>query len=175
MVLLTSCSQLIITPIPNTIRFSNSYSDSNTICIPAAYTSVTGTIEGAYRINDSVYGSKTRTEYISITPTGLIIDHKWHGQNGFQQHVLVKNSKPRTFKPQKPFRRRALCSKDENYFIIESTLPMDLTEFAQLIAPYCDNAVNLDTGDYGYGWIGRDKRFRIFKYNKYKQTNWIIC
>ena len=145
--LFIGCSELQIIPIPNTIQFSNTCSDSNFLCIPAAYTSIDGTIEGEYRINDISYGKKSLKEFVSIHPTkGLIVGNKWYSDNGFQQHILVKNSRSRT-----------------------------LTEFAQLVSNHCYNAVNLDMGDYGYGWIGKNKYSRMFKYNKHKQTNWIIC
>lgn len=40
---------------------------------------------------------------------------------------------------------------------------------------FCYNAVNLDMGDYGYGWIGKSKHTRWAKYNQDKQTSWIVC
>ena len=171
-----ACSELKITSIPNTIQFSNTHSDSNFLCIPAAYTTIDGVIEGKYIINGISHGQKSLKEFVSIHPTkGLLIGNTWYSNNGFQQHILVKNSKSRTFVDQRIARRRCLCSKNGEYFIIESIFPITLTEFAQLVSNHCDNAVNLDMGDYGYGWIGKNKHSRIFKYNKHKQTNWIVC
>lgn len=174
--LFMACSELKITSIPNTIQFSNTHSDSNFLCIPAAYTTIDGVIEGKYIINGISHGQKSLKEFVSIHPTkGLLIGNTWYSNNGFQQHILVKNSKSRTFVDQRIARRRCLCSKKGEYFIIESMFPITLTEFAQLVSNHCDNAVNLDMGDYGYGWIGKNKHSRIFKYNKHKQTNWIVC
>ena len=61
-----------------------------------------------------------------------------------------------------------------SYLIIESTYPMTLSDFAQEVSHYCYNAVNLDMGDYGYGWIGKSKHTRWAKYNRDKQTSWIV-
>jgi len=52
---------------------------------------------------------------------------------------------------------------------------MTLSDFAQEVSHYCYNAVNLDMGDYGYGWIGKSKHTRWAKYNQDKQTSWIVC
>ena len=147
------------------------------LSLPAAYTSVNGTIEGAYRVNGKTYGSKSLKEYVSIHPTkGLLIGNKWYSDNGFQQHVLVKNYKERKFNDTRKRYRRALCHEGENstsYLIIESTYPMTLSAFAKEVSKYSYNAVNLDMGGFGYGWIGKNKHTRWVRYNRDKQTSWI--
>ena len=168
-----------ITPIPTDIRFTNKFLREAYLCLPAAYTSIDGQIEGSYRINGKAKGGKSLKEYVSIHPSkGLIIGNKWYSNNGFQQHVLVKGYKARKFKDERKRYRRALCcetSDSPSYLIIESRYPMTLSDFSQEISHYCYNAVNLDMGNYGYGWIGKFQRRRWAKYNQEKQTSWIVC
>lgn len=168
-----------IVSIPKDIKYINEYNPDAYFCLPAAYTSVDGKIEGAYRIEGHTCGSKSLKEYISIHPTkGLIIGNKWYSNNGFQQHVLVRNYKERKFKDTRKRYRRALCDESDSsasYLIIESTYPMTLSNFAKEVSKYCYNAVNLDMGDYGYGWIGKSKHTRWARYNRNKQTSWIVC
>lgn len=165
--------------VPTDIKFTDEYNPEAYLCLPAAYTSTDGKIEGSYRINGKTKGSKCLKEYVSIHPSkGLIIGNKWYSNNGFQQHILVKGYKARKFKDERKRYRRALCcetSDSPSYLIIESTYPMTLSDFAQEISHYCYNAVNLDMGDYGYGWIGKNKHTRWAKYNRDKQTSWIVC
>lgn len=54
--------------------------------------------------------------------------------------------------------------------IVESAIPMTLPDFAKELSRICYTAVNLDTGNYGYGWYGK-KFSRWASYNKNKQTN----
>ena len=171
-------SIITIIPVEN-IAFTNKYDETKATIIPAAFTTEYGEILGKYCINGIEYGEKWIKEYTSIHPTkGLIIDFgKWHASNGFQQYVLVKNNKARPFKDPKKRLRRALCNDSKNpsaLFIIESKIPMTMTEFAATIQPYCLNAVNLDTGDYAFCKINNKHRSRWAVYNKHKQTNWIV-
>lgn len=157
----------------------DTYNPNVYLCLPAAYTSIDNTIEGAYRINGKTHGLNTLKEFVSIHPTkGLIIGNRWYSNNGFQQHVLVKNNKARKFKDERKRYRRVLCHEGENatsYLIIESTYPMTLSDFSKEVSKYCYNAVNLDMGNYSYGWIGKNKHSLWSKYNQEKQTSWIVC
>ena len=69
-----------IVRIPQEIKFTNEYDPDAYLCLPAAYTSVDDTIEGSYRVDGKINGTKSLKEYISIHPTkGLLI-----GKNGIQ-------------------------------------------------------------------------------------------
>ena len=129
--------------------------------------------QGEYRIAGKTYGSPIRKERISITSTGLTISGSWHSDYGFQQTVLIKNSKIRYHKDNKPAFRRALATVDGQLTILQSKIPMTLNQFSESIHPICSNAVNLDMGDYGYGWYKNIKFSQFFKYNQNKQTNWL--
>ena len=72
--------------------------------------------------------------------------------------------------------RRALCNENKTGYelmIVESAVPVTLSDFAKELSKICYTAVNLDTGNYGYGWYGKMKFSRWAYYNKGKQTNWI--
>lgn len=156
------------------VHFTDKYNPEARLLIPAAYTGEDGTIEGENRIDGKTYGTPVRKERISLHPVkGLVISGKWHSDYGFQQTVLVKNGRIRSHDdPHKAF-RRALGTVDGQLCIFQSRIPMTLNRFSESIHKYCINAVNLDMGDYGYGWYGKRKFSRIFRYNRDKQTNWL--
>lgn len=156
------------------LLFTDKYDSKATLLIPAAYTNPDGTIQGEYRIAGETYGTPSRKERISLHPDkGLVISGKWHSDYGFQQTVLVKNGKIRRHNDSRKRFRRALCTVDGQLAILQSKIPQTLNAFSQSLSSYCDNAVNLDTGDFGYGWYGRVRFSRWASYNKKKQTNWI--
>lgn len=156
------------------LLFTDKYDSKATLMIPAAYTNPDGTIQGEYRIAGKTYGTPSRKERISLHPQkGLVISGKWQADYGFQQTVLIKNGKIRKHGDTKKRFRRALCTVDGQLAILQSKIPQTLNAFSQSLSRYCDNAVNLDTGDFGYGWYGRVRFSRWAFYNKRKQTNWI--
>lgn len=156
------------------LLFTDKYDSKATLIIPAAYTNPDGTIQGEYRIAGKTYGTPSRKERISLHPQkGLVISGKWQSDYGFQQTVLIKNGKIRKHDDTKKRFRRALCTVDGQIAILQSKIPQTLNEFSQSLDGYCDNAVNLDTGDFGYGWYGRAKFSPWAFYNKHKQTNWL--
>ena len=173
------CDELKIIPIEGQLGFTDTYIPDATLCIPAAYTGYHDDIEGEYRINGKTYGQPTLKERVSIHPQkGLLISKEWQADAGFQQHVLVKNGKVRSFKDQRRFRRRALCcSKEEpnKLFIIQSRDKMTMNEFSAEVAKHSWNAVNLDMGRWGYGWIGNKTLSPWAVVFKHWQTNWIYC
>ena len=176
---IAKAEKIRITPIEGDLKFTDTYQPEALVCIPAAYTETDGSIIGQYRIKGKSYGRKVFKELVSLHPDkGLVISQDWASADGFQQHVLVKNGKARPFKDSRKFRRRALCSDDSNpgsYIIIESTSPMTMSDFADEVAKHTRNAVNLDMGRWGYGWIGKKKIGRWARIFKNLQTNWIVC
>ena len=157
--------------------FTSQYDKDALLMIPAAYTNEDGTIQGEYRIDGKTYGTPSRKERISLHPVkGIVISGSWHSDNGFQQTVLVKNGKERMHDDNRKRIRRALCNESKDgclLMIVESATPMTLSDFAKELSKICYTAVNLDTGNYGYGWYGKMKFSRWAYYNKGKQTNWI--
>ena len=160
--------------------FTSQYDKDALLMIPAAYTNEDGTIQGEYRIDGKIYGTPStpsRKERISLHPVkGIVISGSWHSDNGFQQTVLVKNGRARMHDDSRKRIRRALCNESKDgclLMIVESATPMTLSDFAKELSKICYTAVNLDTGNYGYGWYGKMKFSRWAYYNKGKQTNWI--
>ena len=173
------CDKLKIIPIEGKLCFTDTYIQDAALCIPAAYTGYHDDIEGEYRINGKTYGQQTLKERVSLHPQkGLLISKEWQADSGFQQHVLVKNGKVRTFKDQRRFRRRALCCNKEEpnkLFIIQSRDKMTMNEFVAEVSKYSWNAVNLDMGRWGYGWAGENILSPWAIVFKHWQTNWIYC
>ena len=165
-------------PIKGQLVFTDKYAPEAKVCIPAAYTGTDGKIEGLYRINGVSKGGKSLKERVSLHPTkGIVISTQWQSANGFQQHVLVKNGKVRSFKDKRKFRRRALCndaSNPDSLFIIETKSRMTMNEFAEAVSKHATNAVNLDMGRWGYGWNDKRKLSRWAAPFKNWQTNWIV-
>ena len=165
-------------PIEGKLLFTDKYNPDAKICIPAAYTGTDGKIEGQYRNNGITKGGKGLKERVSLHPTkGIVISTQWQSANGFQQHVLVKDGKVRSFRDKRRFRRRALCndaSNPDSLFIIESRCRMTMNEFAAVLSKHSTNAVNLDMGRWGYGWNDNRKLSRWAAPFKSWQTNWIV-
>ena len=158
--------------------FTDKYDPDAKVCIPAAYTGTNGKIEGQYRINGIIKGGKGLKERVSLHPTkGIVISTQWQSNNGFQQHVLIKDGKMRKFRDKRRFRRRALCNDAANpdsLFIIETKCRMTMNEFAEVLSKHSTNAVNLDMGRWGYGWNEKRKLSRWAAPFKSWQTNWIV-
>ncbi len=170
---------LTIIPIKEckSLTFTNRYDKDALLMIPAAYTNEDGTIQGEYRIDGKIYGTPSRRERISLHPAkGIVVSGSWHSGNGFQQTVLVKNGRARKHEDDRKRIRRALCNENRTgceLMIVESAAPMTLSDFAEELSEICYTAVNLDTGNYGYGWYGKKKFSRWAYYNRHRQTNWI--
>lgn len=165
-------------PIEGKLVFTDKYDPDAKVCIPAAYTGTDEKIEGQYRINGVTKGEKRLKERVSLHPTkGIVISTQWQSANGFQQHILVKDGKVRSFRDKCRFRRRALCndaSNPDSLFIIESRCRMTMNEFAAVLSKHSTNAVNLDMGRWGYGWNDKRKLSRWAAPFKSWQTNWIV-
>lgn len=170
--------KILIIPVEGQLKFTDKYNPDAYLCFPATYTETDGCIWGEYRIDGATQGKSRTRNRISIHPEkGLVVSKKWQSDNGFQQHVLVKDGKPCRFADKRIFRRRALCAvsvDSPELVIVESLYPMTLSCFAELLAEHCFTAVNLDMGRWAYGWCG-DRHHCVWQYNnRDKQTNWIV-
>lgn len=161
------------------LKWSNVKPKGAKMCLPAAFTTAENTILGAYRIDSKTRGHNSkRMSKVSLRDNSFIVTHIWRSKTGFQQLALVKDSKPQKFnKDKRRHIRRALCKKNGKAFILQSNYPMTLTAFANYCSRHCDNAVYLDMGEYGFGYIksGLIPRplFIWGIFTQHKQTNWI--
>ena len=124
------------------------------MCIPAAFTRTDGKIWGAYRYDGKTYQANKRLiTKVSLKDDMFYISKKWLSDNGFQQYPLVYNSKPMKSYDSRKTIRRALCKDKNGAFILESNYPMTLSDFALECSKRSTNAVYLDMGEYGFGYI----------------------
>lgn len=160
------------------IKWSNVKPEKAKMCIPAAFTDENGKISGAYRQNGKTcQNGKVLKMKVSLKGDAFYISNQWLSDNGFQQLTLVYNSKPMQFKDSRRAIRRALC-KDENVaFILQSNYPMTMTDFALECSKHSTNATYLDMGEYGYGYIEKNRLIRPLYiwgfFTRGKQTNWL--
>lgn len=158
------------------LYWTKTYNKNVKVCIPAAFTSKSNTVEGEYILNEKIY-NKNNKQKVSLVEDSFIIANDWKSNTGFQQIILVKNSKVAQFTDSRKFIRRALCKKENKTFILESTYPMTLSKFSKLCAIYVTDAVYLDCGNFGYGWIKYNNYTKyLFPwafFTKNKQTNWL--
>lgn len=148
------------------------------MCLPAAFTNEDGKISGAYRYDGKNYqNGKALNMRVSLKGDMFYISRQWMSDNGFQQLTLVYNSKPMKFYDSRRAIRRALCKDENGTFILQSNYPMTLTDFALECSKHSANATYLDMGEYGYGYIKRNRFIRpIYIWGfctRHKQTNWI--
>ena len=166
-------SPIIIMDLPEgELAWSTERPKEAKMCIPAAFTDLEGNVEGEYRLNGKIFNPNKRLK-VSISNGTFYIDRKWHSDNGFQQLSLVYNDRARTFKDSRKFVRRALCKKGNKVFLVQSRHRMTLTEFAAECAKISSNAIYLDMGEYGYGYIGNKILSPWAYFSRNKQTNWI--
>lgn len=160
--------------------WSTSRPANASFCVPAAY-SYKGNVLGRYRMGSEEYNvNQTGLKHcVSLTDSTFYLDRKWHSKLGFQQHPLVVNSVPVRYGRDKERRhvRRALCKDGRGMFILQSNFPVTMTDFAVVCSKYATNAVNLDMGNYGYGYTELwGHRFHLLPYAWFKredQTNWL--
>jgi hypothetical protein len=87
--------KILIIPVEGQLKFTDKYNPDAYLCFPATYTETDGCIWGEYRIDGATQGKSRTRNRISIHPEkGLVVSKKWQSDNGFQQHVLVKDGKP---------------------------------------------------------------------------------
>ena len=147
------------------------------LCVPAAFSSTKNKVVGVHRINGESYGNDKKYK-VSILDNTFVINRSWQSDNGFQQIILVKDNKVFDLgNSTKKCIRRALCKSENNTFLIESNYPMTMTTFAHYCSKHCSDAIYLDMGEYGYGYV----RYGLFVkplyllgiFSKHKQTNWL--
>jgi hypothetical protein len=160
------------------LKWSNVKPQRAKMCIPAAFTYKNGNIQGSYRIDGKTYQrSSMRLMKVSLKGDKFFISRNWMSDNGFQQLALVCDSKQMKFYGADKSMRRALCKDENGAFILESNYPMTLASFAYYCSKYSSNAVYLDMGEYGYGYIKKGwfviplQAFAFFR--RHKQTNWL--
>ena len=159
------------------LKWSNVRPENAKLCVPAAFSSKTNKVEGVHIIDGK--SSKMDNKYkVSLIKDTFVINRSWKSNNGFQQIVLVKDDKPIKFKNSvKKCFRRALCKKDGKAFLIESNYPMTMATFSKYCSKYCSDAIYLDMGEYGYGYIKKCgitiPLFVCALVGKHKQTNWL--
>ena len=158
------------------LKWSTTRPTSAKLCVPAAFSSPTDEVLGSYRINGKSYENNKKYK-VSLINNTFTIDKFWHSNNGFQQLILVKNNIISKFKDPKKRIRRALCKKEDKTFLIESNYPMTISTFAKQCSKYCSDAVYLDMGEYGYGYVQYGKiinhLYPLGFLCQYKQTNWL--
>ncbi len=160
------------------LKWSMTRPEDAKMCLPAAFTDENGKVEGSYRIDGKSYQTNKRRK-VSLKGSTFVITSNWQSDNGFQQLTLVYNKsvpikKGRDLRKSK---RRALCKSGNDTFILESCSRMTLYDFACECCKYCDYAVYLDMGEYGYGYIktGNSTKHLMSAayFTKHKQTNWL--
>lgn len=160
------------------LKWSTERPADATLCVPAAYSDKGGRVIGQYLKDGKTYGSLSRNiGRTSLKGDIFYADYRWLSGNGYQQHTIVLDSKPKTFVDNRYKVRRALCKKDGKAFILQSNLPMTLNTFAIICARKASNATNLDMGHCGYGyykWHGITIPLAAWTYfTREQQTNWL--
>ena len=168
-----ACSPIKIMELPEgELAWTTERPKKAKMCVPAAFTDLKGNIKGEYRLDGVIHNPNKRLK-VSICKDIFYVDRRWHSDTGFQQLVLVYNGKAGTFRDPRMFVRRALCKKDKHVFLVESRHRMMLADFAVECAKVSSNAVYLDMGKYGYGYIGNKILSPWALYSRGKQTNWL--
>lgn len=149
------------------------------LCVPAAFSTAKNYVVGSHKINGKSYGkSRAYCTKVSLIDGTFVTNKQWKSDNGFQQILLVKNNVPIKFKGSiKKCIRRALCKDKNKTFLIESNYPMTMSTFAKYCSEHCSDAVYLDMGEYGFGYVKKGiftiPLYPISIIGKHKQTNWL--
>ena len=160
------------------IKWTHTRPKDAKMCIPAAFTGDDGKISGSYRCDGKTYqNGKALNMRVSLKDESFYISKNWMSDNGFQQLTLVYNSKPMKFRDSSRAIRRALCKDEDDAFILQCNYPMTLDNFAIECSKHSTNATYLDMGEYGYGYIKKNRLIRPLYiwgfFTRGKQTNWI--
>jgi hypothetical protein len=173
--------------------------DSVWFCIPCAFTSYVGSIDGVYVcdgkvhhrhfVSDQIGGAgiiQNGTFELIATEKGKLLTNSYLNQLAkkraslFQQFLIVQDGVPAHFKDKTLFQRRAIAKmKDGQTAIFESKTAITLSQFGQdLKDAGAKNALYTDMGAYGEGWY-RDaektvKPLGLDRSLTDKQTNWLV-
>jgi hypothetical protein len=170
------------------------------LCIPAAFTSTTGTIVGIYaykgKLGNENQVSKSIGGVIRISNSDFTIFPSTKGtrftkdfvsavkkerSSMFQQFQLVENGVAAKFRDKKIFQMRAIAKfKDNREAVVESVDAIDFKQFnADLVAMGVQDALYTDMGAWDEGWY-RDPKTAVLvpmgndRSLTGKQTNWIV-
>ena len=195
----TICTILLFEPKGLRLRLANkrpSYCEHNFLCVAAAFTSKSTTIDGLF-IQKGKIINQTKLKILNgtciITNDSLIIVNSKVITNKFikdvinkklslfQQVLLVNNSivvNCELFGESK-FVRRALIQFENSFCVCQTNKEVTISEFqTALIKIGVVNALYLDMGGWSEGWYRNnfDGRVLIGKISKYtnKQTNWLV-
>lgn len=168
------------------------------LCIPAAFTSAYGQIDGVYAVDGKFYNQNHPDDkigglvtvlagncQISSAPKGQIDPGTMGevlGAKGdlFQQFQLVVNGRPERFRDSSRFQRRGIIiSEKGETAVVESQEAITLTQFSTDLAELgAMQAAYTDMGPWDEGWY-RDANGKTVTIGKdrsltFKQTNWLI-
>ncbi len=167
-------------------------------CIPCAFTSYVGSIDGVYISDGKVHHRHFVSNQIGgagiiqngnfeliATDKGKVLTNTYLNELAkkratlFQQFLIVLDGVPAHFKDKTLFQRRAITKmKDGQTAIFESKTAITLTQFGQdLKDAGAKNALYTDMGAYDEGWY-RDaektvKPLGLDRSLTDKQTNWL--
>lgn len=167
-------------------------------CIPCAFTSYVGSIDGVYIYDGKVHHRHFVSDQIGgagiiqngnfeLIPTdkGKVLTNNFLNDLAkkratlFQQFLIVQDGVPAHFKDKTLFQRRAITKmKDGQTAIVESKSAITLSQFAQdLKDAGAKNALYTDMGAYDEGWYrDADKAVKSIGLDRSltsKQTNWL--
>jgi hypothetical protein len=173
--------------------------DKIKFCIPAAFTTTTGTVVGIYSVDGKVGNRKRVSKPIGgavliedgkfqIFPSGngakftpqFISSLETRKASLFQQFQVVQDGTPARFKDKKIFQMRAIAKfSDGREGVVESDTAIDFKTFnADLVAMGVKDAIYTDMGAWDEGWYRDAKSGALVpigndRSKTNKQTNWV--
>lgn len=170
------------------------------LCIPAAFTTTTGTVVGIYAYKGKVGNAKRISKPIGgaiqitngefkIFPSSngacftaeFLAALEKSGSSLFQQFQLVQNGTPAKFKDKKIFQMRAIAKfKDNREGIVESVDAISFKQFnSDLAAMGVVDAIYTDMGAWDEGWYRDPATSKLVpigndRSKTDKQTNWVV-
>jgi len=173
--------------------------DTVLLCIPCAFTSYVGSVDGVYICDGKLhhrhfvadnFGGAAVIQNGSIElmstnkgkelTTKFLDDLVKKKASLFQQFLIVENGQPAHFKDKTLFQRRAIAKfKDGQTAVFESRTAITLTAFGHdLRGAGVTDALYTDMGAYDEGWYrDSEKNVKAMGLDKSltgKQTNWLI-